>query len=63
MIVSIITHFIDTTIIKMTFFKLEYMDEDIRAALFDDRDSDGSFEELDDDFILQVNNRNLIYIF
>lgn len=33
---------------------LEYMDDDIRAALFDGADDEGEFEELDDDFISQV---------
>lgn len=31
------------------------MDDDLRAALFDEADEEGTFEELDDDFILQVN--------
>lgn len=30
------------------------MDEDIRRALYDDGDEEGSFEELDDDFVIQV---------
>lgn len=32
----------------------ECMDEDLRAALFDDADEVGSFEELDDDFVSQA---------
>lgn len=32
----------------------KYMDPDIRNALFDDADEEGEFEELDDDFIIQV---------
>ncbi len=34
-------------------FSTECMDEGIRAALFDDVE-EGEFEELDDDFVLQV---------
>jgi len=30
------------------------MDDDLRAALFDDADENGEFEELDDNFIEQV---------
>lgn len=30
------------------------MDEDIRAALFEDEDDEGAFEPLDDDFVMQV---------
>ncbi len=30
------------------------MDEDLHAALFDDADEIGEFEELDDDFVMQV---------
>ena len=30
------------------------MDEDLRAALFEDEDDDGAFEALDDDFCMQV---------
>lgn len=30
------------------------MDKDIRAALFDGFDEEGDFEELQDDFMLQV---------
>ena len=30
------------------------MDKDIRAALFDGFDEEGEFEELQDDFMLQV---------
>lgn len=30
------------------------MDEDIRNALFNDEDEFGAFEELDDDFVIQV---------
>ena len=30
------------------------MDDDLRAALFEDVDQDGDFEELQDDFIAQV---------
>lgn len=30
------------------------MDEDLRAALFEDGDEDGEFEEIDDDFVMQV---------
>lgn len=30
------------------------MDEDIRNALFNDEDDNGPFEELDDDFVMQV---------
>lgn len=33
---------------------LELMDKDIRAALFDGFDDEGEFEELQDDFVLQV---------
>jgi len=33
------------------------MDEDIKNALFNDEDEDGPFEELDDDFVLQVSSR------
>ena len=33
---------------------LDYMDEDIRAALFEGEDEEGGFEELDDDFISQA---------
>lgn len=33
---------------------LELMDDDIRAALFDDADELGEFEELQDDFVSQV---------
>ena len=32
----------------------ECMDEDLRAALFEDADDDGAFEELDDDFVAQA---------
>jgi len=32
----------------------EAMDEDLRAALFEDADSDGEFEVLDDDFVQQI---------
>lgn len=35
-------------------FGSEYMDEDIRNALFEDEDELGLFEELDDDFVAQV---------
>ena len=34
--------------------KTELMDDDLRAALFDDADENGEFEELDDNFIEQV---------
>lgn len=30
------------------------MDEDLKAALFNEEDDDGVFEELDDDFVFQV---------
>jgi hypothetical protein len=33
---------------------LECMDEDLKAALFDGFDEEGDFEELDDDFVVQV---------
>ena len=34
---------------------IELMDEDLKAALFDDVDDDGQeFEELDDGFVLEV---------
>lgn len=33
---------------------IELMDKDIRAALFDGFDEEGEFEELQDDFVLQV---------
>ena len=32
----------------------EFMDPDIRAALFEDEDEEGGFEALDDDFVMQV---------
>lgn len=32
----------------------ECMDEDLRAALFEDADEEGAFEELDDDFVTQA---------
>jgi protein LTV1 len=32
----------------------DVMDEDLRAALFDDADEEGEWEELDDDFVQQV---------
>lgn len=32
----------------------ECMDEDLRAALFEDADEEGAFEELDDDFVAQA---------
>ena len=35
---------------------IELMDDDIRAALFEDADEDGEFEELQDDFVAQVMN-------
>jgi hypothetical protein len=34
------------------------MDEDIRRALYDNEDEEGVFEELDDDFVLQVSLMN-----
>jgi len=32
----------------------EFMDDDLRAALFDGFDEDGEFEELNDDFIAEA---------
>lgn len=37
----------------------EYMDPDLRAALFDDADEEGEFEELQDDFVLQVHTSSI----
>jgi len=37
------------------------MDKDIRAALFDGFDEEGDFEELQDDFMLQVNGERTLY--
>lgn len=37
------------------------MDEDLRAALFEDTGEDGDFEELQDDFIEQVPNKMLYF--
>jgi hypothetical protein len=37
---------------------IELMDEDLRAALFDE---EGEFEELDDDFVAQV-SFSIVYI-
>jgi hypothetical protein len=36
------------------------MDDDIRGALFNDEDEEGKFEELDDDFVIQVHTINLV---
>ena len=38
----------------VAYLLLEYMDDDIRTALFEDGDENGLFEELDDDFVAQV---------
>jgi protein LTV1 len=35
----------------------EFMDEDLRDALFEDADDMGAFEILDDDFVAQVSTR------
>jgi hypothetical protein len=34
----------------------EYMDDDLKAALFEGADEEGEFEELQDDFVVQVMN-------
>ena len=39
----------------------DLMDDDLRAALFDEEDNEGEFEELLDDFVIEVSN-NYIYI-
>jgi len=43
------------------FYRLtvELMDKDIRAALFDGFDEEGDFEELQDDFVLQVKKNGI----
>ena len=38
------------------------MDPDLRAALFDGEDADGEFEELQDDFLIQVLYRYIVTI-
>ncbi len=38
---------------------VELMDKDIRAALFDGFDEEGDFEELQDDFMLQVKKNGI----
>lgn len=38
----------------------EFMDDDIRLGLFEDGDEEGEFEELDDDFILQIGSEPVV---
>lgn len=39
---------------SLSYLYVDLMDRDIKAALFDDEDEEGEFEELQDDFVLEV---------
>ncbi len=58
--IKFIFFFIFSLIIYSYIVLLEYMDDDIRGALFNDEDEEGKFEELDDDFVIQVHTINLV---